>query len=161
MRSDGEVTATDAQIAIGADALPAVIGGGQCDSKITACDVDVSVAFDGGAIGRLVLVVDQLQDGAARRGNVDDAARNVDVAVSLDAFRHVAGVGDGKRPAVNINKAVGLDAFAVRAARVEGKGTVVHGKNARYFDASLAFRRSVDGEIPALDGDVPRNIESI
>ena len=154
MRSDGEVTATDAQIAIGADALPTVIGGGQGDSEVAACDVDVGVAFDGRAIGRFILVVDQLQDGAARGCDVDGAARNVDVAVSLDAFRHVAGVGDGERPTVNIDKAVGLDAFAVRAARVEGEGTVVHGENARYFDASLAFRCGVYGEISALDGDV-------
>ena len=161
MRGDGEVTAANAEVTVGTDTFAAVVGSGQGNSEVTARDVDVGVALDGRTVGRFILVVDRLQDGAALRSDVDSAARNIDVTVSLDAFRHVTGVDDSERSAININKTIGLDALAVRAACVEGERAVVHGENARHLDASLAFCSSIDGEVTALDRDITRNVKAI
>ena len=161
MRGDGEVTATDAEVAVSADALAAVVASGQGDGEVAARDIDIGVTLDSCAIGWNILVVHRFQDSASRRNNGEIAARDVDFTISFDAFRHVAGMPDSDGASADENVAVGLDAFAVGACVVHIECSVIHSENARHLDASLTFRRCVDGQVTVLDGDVARNVEAI
>ena len=154
MRGDGHSGAVDGQVAVRADAFAAVVRSGQGDGEVAARNINIGVALDGRAIGGHVLIVYRFQDRASRRNDGEIATCDADAAVSLDAFRHVAGMSDADGASVDENVAVGLDAFTVGACGGHVKRSVIHGEIARHLDASLTFRCCMDGQVAVLDGDV-------
>ena len=117
---DGEGAAVDGDATVGADALAAMIAGGQGDGEVATYYINIGVTLDGRAIGRHVLVVDALKYGAARRGDVDGAARDADLPHGLDALRDVAAMGEVDAATRHVEGAVALEALAVVRRRDNG-----------------------------------------